>query len=195
MFKSTKIPCYVKSCKMGGDADSPTLHAKFCITPARYSLIAELSERIADQLFSKEGAEEMPVQELGLTVLNLGGQGVLNAEIYPHAEASSDGAGQMIAGVKIGKISVDKVIPEDPNWSLIFEVIMPLDSVSLELMRKYYNRTLHLTLLSSQEKLFNDDVPQLCKVCAEPATCQLDGIDQYVCDKHALEGDVVRRLK
>ena len=46
-------------------------------------------------------------------------------------------------------------------------------------------------------KASEDNAPamQICKVCGEDATVQLDGDNQFTCDKHHLEGDVIRRLK
>lgn len=45
------------------------------------------------------------------------------------------------------------------------------------------------------EKATEDNTPPACKVCGEDATVQIDGDNQFTCDKHHLEGDVVRRLK
>ena len=49
--------------------------------------------------------------------------------------------------------------------------------------------------VAEEAKAAADNAPaKACKVCGEDATAQIDGIDQFVCDRHALEGDVVRRL-
>ncbi len=155
MFQSSKVKAFLQSCKFAGEEDKPALDVAFYITPLSYDLLYEVSDRIAKQLFRREGSNHVPVSELGLTVLNVGELGSHNFEFYPHDQKGADEAGQMIPSCKIGKVSVDKLFTDDPNWSLIFKVSLPLDSNSLALMHKYFKKNVFLTLEPVQDELFD----------------------------------------
>ena len=155
MFTSEKIPCHLRSVKFKGDEEKGALECNFYITPLTYDLAYELSDRIAKQLFHKQGSVYAPIQEFGLTVLNLGEIDMQNMELYPHDDNGADGSGRMIPACTIGKVSVDKLDEESPDWSLIFQVSMPLDSNSLELCNRYYRKTVLITMEPAQEGLFD----------------------------------------
>ena len=211
MFTSSKVKAFLQSAKFAGEEDKSVLDCAFYITPLSYDLLYEVSDRIAKQLFRREGSNHVPVSELGLTVLNVGELGSHNFEFYPHDQEAADGAGQMIPSCKIGKVTVDKLFTDDPNWSLIFKATLPLDSNSLALCHKYYKKTVYLTLERAQEALFETDDKKpiilsdadveshkeiLCAVCNSRATYLATDQAGY-CDEHvkAAVGVQVRRIK
>jgi hypothetical protein len=157
VYKSDKIQNHLQSVKFGGDAEKATIQAAFYITPLPFDLLYEIDDRIAKQLFRREGGDHIPVAELGKTILNLGELGVHNIEIYPHDAEGADGAGQMIPGCTIGEVSTDKLFADNPNWSLIWKVTMPLDSNSLDLCRRFFKKDCFITLVKAQEELFDEE--------------------------------------
>jgi len=157
MYSSHKVENYLQSCKFSGEADKATLQCSFYITPVSYDLLYEVDERVAKQLFRREGTNHLPVSELGKTVLNLGELGIHNLELYPHSDEGADGAGQMVPGCRITEVFCDKLFADKPDWSLIWKVVLPLDAHSLDLVRKYYKKTAFITLVEAQQELFDTD--------------------------------------
>ena len=153
MFETAKLLHYVQSVKFSGTDESPTLTVSFYITPVEHSIVYELSDRIAKHIFRREGKHEVPVSELGKTILKLGELPVMNLEIYPNPDEGADGNGQLIAGCRIGEVFVDKLFDDSNDWSLVWKCTMPLDSNSLDLMRRYYRKTLFLSLIAAQGEL------------------------------------------
>lgn len=209
MFTSEKQATHLQSFKSSGDADQPSLDLKLYITPLTYELAYEISDRIAKQLYRREGTNHVPVHELDDPTLILGELPPYNLELFPHAEA--DGAGQMIAGCRIGKVQASKLFPDNPDWSLVFTVTAPMDSNSIALAHKYYRKTLFLTLVESQKELFETDDKKpiilddatvesgkdiLCVVCNARAS-YLAADQAGYCDEHvsAAVGVQVRRVK
>ena len=126
----------------------------FYITPVDFDLCYEISDRIAKQLFRKEGKEYFPSQELGKTILNVGELGSYNLEIFPNDTKAADDAGQMITGCKIVEIWVDHLFSDKPDWSLIWRAELPLDSHSLSLVHKYFQKQCFITMVKPQQELF-----------------------------------------
>ena len=214
MFKSTKIQHFVQSCKFAGDADKSTLQVAFYVTPLNFDLLYEVDDRVAKQLFRKEGGAYVPVAELDDATLKLGDIGAFNLELYPHAEEGSDGAGQMIPNCRITKVEASKLFTDKEDWSLIWHATIPMDSHSLELIRKYYKRTVFVTLEKIEEALFetddkkpiilsdaeikiDKDHPVWCSVCPGEITATYLASDQAgYCDPHvhAAVGVQVRKI-
>ena len=147
---------------------------------------------------------------IGKTMLNLGEIPAQNIEIFPHSEEGSDMAGQMIAGCKITEVFCDKLFADNPNWSLVWKAVLPLDSASLALCHKYYKKSCFITLVQSQEELFetDDKKPIIlndaevectkkmnCETCNENAV-YLDANQQSWCGNHvgAAIGVQVRKI-
>lgn len=156
MYTSQKVQNHLQSVKLAGDAEKATIQVAFYITPLEYELLYEIDDRIAKNLFRKEGSDRFPVAELGKTILNLGELGTHNLEIFPHNAEGADGAGQMIPGCTIGEVFTDKLFSDNPNWSLIWKVTMPLDSNSLALCHKYYKKDCFITLVKAQGELLEE---------------------------------------
>lgn len=212
MFSSEKVGNYLQSVKFAGKADAPKIRTDFYITPADYDLFYEVSDRIAKQIFRKEGGKYLPAQELGKTILNLGDQGLFNVEIFPHNAEGADGAGQMIPACTILEVWADHLFSDKPDWSLMWRVEMPLDSHSLTLVHKYFQKECFITLVKTQDELpfqADDKKPIVlsdaevesgqiicCQVCTDRATYL--GLDQSAwCDQHvsAAVGVQVRKIK
>ena len=214
MFESEKLPHHVQSVKFSGDEETPSLIVAFYMTPVSHAIVYELSDRIAKQIFRREGKNEIPVAELGKTILNLGSIPAVNLEVFPHNQEGSDGSGQLIPGCKIGEVAVDKLFADSSDWSLIWKCTMPLDSNSLDLMRRYYRKTCFLTLVAVQDELFDagaDGKPKpivlsdaevecpvrmICQVCNETATYLGEDTSAW-CDKdvRAAVGVKVRQIR
>lgn len=157
MFTSPKVEMFLQSCKFAGEEEKSSIEVSFYITPLTYDLLYEISDRIAKQLFRKAGSVYEPTQELGLTVLNIGEKPAYNLEFFPHNSEGSDGSGQMIPSCRIGKVSADKLFTDDPDWSLIFKAILPLDSHSLTLCHRYYKKKVFITFVEAEGTLFETD--------------------------------------
>lgn len=211
MFTSSKIPNHLESVKFSGTEEKPVLQAAFYVTPVSYSLLYEVDDRIATHLFRREGKDHLPVAELAKTMLNLGDLGLHNLEIFPHDQAGGDDAGQLIAAGRITEVYCDKLFTDQPDWSLIWKVALPLDSHSLELARKYFKKTCFITLVKTQAELFEDDAHELtvspdgdvestlliaCGVCGTRAK-YLGTDDSAWCGEHvrAAAGVHVRGIK
>ena len=212
MFSSPKIECFVQSVKFSGKADEAELKVKFYITPLKALLAQELSESVCDQLFYKQGPSEfLPYQETTNIQINLGDIEMQNLELYPHAKEGADGAGQLIQNVTIGKIHAEKLFPDSPDWSLIFEAIMPKNSHSLQLMDKYYQHKVWITMQPVQQQLFDEPKSDqkvtkegevesgkiiYCAICNEKSAWLANDSSAY-CNKHVkgAAGLTVRKIR
>ena len=211
MFSSEKVKNYLQSVKLSGESDKATIQASFYITPLNYDILYEVDDRVARQLFHREGNGHTPVAELGKTVLNLGELGIHNLEIFPHSADGADGAGQMIAACRITEVCCDKLFSDKNDWSLIWKAILPLDSHSLGLMHKYFKKNCYITLVRAQEELFETDDSKpiilddatvesvkvlLCESCKKTAV-YLDANQSSWCADHvgAAVGVQVRKIK
>ena len=157
MFKSKQVEHFLQSFKATGDADKPSVQVSMYVTPLNYDLLYEVDDRVAKQLFRKEGGNHVPVAEIDDVTLKLGEIGTFNLELYPHNQEGADGAGQMIPSCRITKVEASKLFADQEDWSLIWHAILPMDSHSLELLRKYYKKTCFVSLEPVQEELFETD--------------------------------------
>jgi hypothetical protein len=170
MFKKENVELYLKSINLKAEDDNK----RFCAlrlfrTPISYELAAEVSEKIADRLFRKSGSSYQPVQEMGRTELFIATQ-LLSMEYrrspdYPGHEV-------LIENVSIGNVWAQKLIPGNPNFSLLFDARFEImDKTVISDLTTLLHETFYFTFKAMQPGLFSelgewDGV--LCRMCDAP---------------------------
>jgi hypothetical protein len=190
MFRTPKVKSYLQSVKFQGKEDNPLLQLTFYITPIPYELATEVSPRMADRLFRK-GIDDKwaPSQELGSTRFTLGTIPMQSMEWHPAGEGTMEfDAGVMTQGVSINAIGALRLFADSPDITLAIVCELPLDSLVVELARKYYRKNVFLTMADMQAELFvsTENMPPgdaKCLECGEPASW-IDTEKDFFCGDH-----------
>ncbi|HET7910021.1 MAG TPA: hypothetical protein VFL19_04885, partial [Nitrospira sp.] len=132
----------------------------------------ELSPNVADRLFRQNGNTFEPALEMGKTdfVFQIPGTMAM------HYRRSPDYVGHQVSvqDVKIENLSAQKVIPGDPNFSLIFDASFDIvdKSVVTDLVALLHEN-FYVTFAPMQPGLFDEadswkNVDLLCRLCDAP---------------------------
>jgi hypothetical protein len=168
MFDS-QVEAYLKSIKVKREDDKRIAVLRFFITPITHALASEVSQVIADRLFRNNGSAYLPVQEMGTTEFTIP---VEDQDVSYQRHPDYPGHHVTIAGVAIGHISAQKVIPDDPNFSLIFDASFEiLDKTMIGDLTDLLAEKIYLNFKPVQPGLFPK--PQkyegaLCRMCEAP---------------------------
>jgi hypothetical protein len=167
MFKTDQVKAYLKSIAFKIEDGKRICTTRFFVTPITHTLAAEASPAIAGQLFRNNGTGYQPVLELGRTEFTI--QVPVQSMSYKrHHEYT--GHDVLIPEVTINGISAQKVVPGDPNFSLIFNASFEiLDKSIVPDLVDLLHENVYLTFAPMQPSLFSenyDDV--LCRMCDAP---------------------------
>jgi hypothetical protein len=170
MFRTENVEAYLKSILLKADGEKRLAILRFFITPVSFELAQEASPAIADRLFRKaEGEAPYPVLEMGRTdfVIQVPTQsmGYRRHPEYVGHEA-------LVNDVEVGKISAQKVIPDDPRFSLIFNATFEIvDKNVIPDLVSLMQEKLYLTFKPMQPGLFPENEKYdgvLCRLCEAP---------------------------
>ncbi len=190
MFRSPRVKSYLQSASFQGKEDGPLMRLTFYITPITFDLATEVSPRLADRLFRKGTDDKWaPASELGNSRFVLGSLPMQSFEWHPAGEGALDfDAGVLTQGISITGIFALHLFADSPDITLAITCEMPLDSHIVELARKYYRRSVWLTMADMQAELFPQAEPGIvnpnakCLHCGEPARW-IDSEKDFFCQK------------
>lgn len=161
MFTSERVRCYLNGFSgHGDDADDKELKLVFFVAPISRELAAEISPYVADRLFrlfdadDKDG-EWVPARELTKASFASVNVPMQNLAFHPFPEPQLYEDAPMIPGAAISNLraSRDK---EDGKFRLEFDVVIPMDGMTMDLVEKYYKSSVFLTMTPVQ-KNFGDE--------------------------------------
>lgn len=169
MFKSeTKL--FLKSINLRSEDDNKRIAVlRFFLTPATYELASEVSPNVADRLFRKNGNMYEPVLEMGRTEFLIQ---IPSQSMSYRRHPDYVGHQVHIPDVSIENLSAQKVIPGDPNFSLIFDASFEiLDKTIVTDLVDLLHENFYVTFAPMQPGLFGqegewDDL--LCRLCSAP---------------------------
>lgn len=195
MFKQPNVECYLKSVVLDTEDDKRICKLRLFVTPITFDLASEVSPLIADRLFRKSGDGFVPVQEMDgpKFLIQVSEQSM---EYRRHPEYV--GHQVSVSHVSIGNLTAQKVIPGDPNFSLIFTASFEiLDKTVITDLADLLHEKLFVTFAPMQPGLFDNEggpVMKLeCLLCqaAAPEFASSDEKRAYCrdCKHNAAEDD------
>jgi hypothetical protein len=154
VFKTDRIACYLNGfAGHGEDNDNKELKLIFHVTPITPELAAEISPWLADRLFRKTDGEWEPAREI--TKASFANLSIKMQNITFHAfpEASLIEDGILIPGCAIGSLRAQRATVVDWEFQLAFDVVLPMNRITMDLVEKYYKATSFLTMKPVQRDM------------------------------------------
>jgi hypothetical protein len=182
MFRTPNVPVFMQKASVEGRGEDKRVRFTFYITPFRHALAAELSPVIADLLFTFDTAgAPHPIQEMDLPHFNIGKIPLQLMEMRPSDDPAMEKYATMMERVQISNLIARKIYPDDPNFTLEFRAEVPMNSLSMDMIEKFYQEKLFLTFEDMQMKLPTGE-QAICSVCDDVAIC-MDEHENYFCEK------------
>lgn len=197
MFKTPKVPCWLQNFTGQGEDEKKEIRFTLYVNPITYGLAAEVSPHLADRLFRNIGGEWSPVSEMPKAVFTLGGMPAQRATFYPHNDELVEMYGVLVENCKISGIQATRAFPDKPEFRLEFAMTVPMDEVTMGLIRRFYKEQFFLSTAPMQPELFDDPVMDLlCRLCdtPNPEFATTDGKFAY-CAKCAINKEPGEHLK
>lgn len=164
MFKSQKVACFLNGfAGHGDDTEHKEMKFVFYVGAISQQLAHEVSPQIADRLFRKNEEDEWtPAKETtkatfaGITIP------MQNITFY----ALPEDAGVFESGVLVENCAISNLRATRPTIEarLEFDVVVPMDSVTMRLVEKFYKAICFLTMEPVQRSLpveISTDEPSL----------------------------------
>ncbi len=192
MFKTPKVKAYLQAASWQGKEDDPKQRMTFYITPISFELAEEVSPKLADRLFRKDPntGKWMPARELGNGRFDLGTLPLQTMEWHPAGDGVLEyDAGVLVQGVTITAISALHLFADSDDTTLAIVCEVPLDAHIVDLARRYYRKSVWITMADMQAPLFNDanqgiDVANAkCTECGKPSRW-VDSEKDFWCVDH-----------
>lgn len=199
MFTSQKVQSYLAAFKGCGEDEEKAISLTFYITPVKYELAMEIDPHMADRLFrNQNGGGWLPAQEMPKASFSSIQIPKQNVTFHPHDADMLIDNGVLILSVKISNLRAQRAFPDKPDFRLEFEAVVPMDSETVGLVRRYYKQTCYLSMESAQDDLpFADPTMDLlCRLCdaPNPEWATTDGKLAY-CSKCAINKEPTETLK
>jgi hypothetical protein len=151
MFKSERVPCYLNSFSgHGDDPDNKELKLVFHVFTITPELATEISPFIADRLFRNVDGEMTQARELSKASFASIQVPMQNLTLYPYPEAQPREGAAMIPGAAISNL---RSVRDPSSIRLEFDVVIPMDSLTMDLVEKYYKATCFITMEAIQREI------------------------------------------
>ena len=154
MFKSKRVACYLNGFGgHGDDNENKELKLVFHITPIEQELAHEISPNLADRLFRRNLSDVrgefekdwIPAREITKASFSSVAIQMQNIEFHELPDADVN-MGVMVSSAAISNLRAAKPHPESLNFRLEFDVVVPMDGITMRLVEKYYKATCFLTM-------------------------------------------------
>jgi hypothetical protein len=154
MFKSRRVACYLNGfAGHGDDPESKELKLIFHITPIEHELARDISPKMADRLFRNGDVEPEPALEITKASFSSINVPMCNIKFDSLPDSDSMLPGVMVAGAGISNLRAAKVVAGGSDFRLEFDVVVPMDGITMRLVEQYYKATCFLTMEEIQRKL------------------------------------------
>jgi hypothetical protein len=156
MFQSQRVGCYLNTFGgHGDDPDSKELKLVFHVNPLSYELATEVSPKLSDRLFRKNGDGEWePVTEMPKASFSPIQIPMQNITFHELPEVTlSENSGVLVPGAAISNLRAAKAYAESRDFRLEFDVVIPMDNSTMRLIEQFYKATCFLTMIPIQREL------------------------------------------
>lgn len=150
MFKTARVGCYLHTfAGHGEDNENKELRLVFHVVPITPELAMEVSPYLADRLFRKMLDEWEPAKEISKAQFSSLAIQMQNITFH----SLPDGAipGVMVEGADISNVRAAKEITG--NFRLEFDVVVPMDGITMRLVEQFYKSTCFLTMDPIQREI------------------------------------------
>lgn len=156
MFSSQNVPCILSNFSgHGDDAENKEVKLVFHVAPITHELAMEVSPRLADRLFRHntiaidvpewEPAREMPKASFSTIQIQM--------QNITFRGLPDEKKGAMVPSAAISNLRAARAFPESTDFRLEFDVVVPMDDVAMELIRKFYKSTCFLSMEQVQREI------------------------------------------
>ncbi len=152
MFQTARVGCFLNSFGSHGEAEEKELRLTFFILPIPQNLAAEISPKLADRLFRSNGDEWEPAREIGKTTFANITVPMQNVDFYSLPEDLGAGFDKSrVENAAISGLRASRT--EGMAHRLEFEMVIPMDEHTINLVKRYYKSTCFLTMEAVQREL------------------------------------------
>ena len=156
MFKTERVCCYLNGfAGHGDDQESKELKLVFHVTPISQELATEVSPHLADRLFRWDGLDGtwQPAREITKASFASVHVQMQNITFHGLPEENREDRGVLVLGAAISNLRGRRAFQDSFEFRLEFDVVVPMDSITMELVEKYYKSPCFLTMEPIQSEI------------------------------------------
>lgn len=161
MFRTSRVACYLNGfAGHGEDNDSKELKLIFHIAAISPDLASEISPYLADRLFRRVEGEWEPAREISKASFASVQVQMQNITFYSLPERDLiEAAPVLVQGCAISNLRAQR---DAEGFRLEFDVVVPMDSDTMEIVEKYYKATTFLSMEPIQREIkYEGDAAQV----------------------------------
>ena len=155
MFKTERVGCYLNGfAGHGDDQESKELKLVFHVTPISQELAAEVSPHLADRLFRWDGLDGtwQPAREITKAMFTRVQVQMQNITFNDELQKAGS-AGMLVTGAAIYNLRAQRAFQDSFEFRLEFDVVVPMDGITMGLVERYYKSTCFLTMEPTQREI------------------------------------------
>lgn len=152
MFKSSRVGCYLNGFGgHGDDSESKELKLVLQITPITLELANEISPLLADRLFRNVMGEWLAAGEITKASFS---SIPIPMQNITFNELPEGGSGVVVPGCAISNLRAARAY--EGAFRLEFDVVVPMDGMTMRLVEQFYKATCFLTMEPIQRELIEE---------------------------------------
>jgi hypothetical protein len=156
MFKSGHVPCFLNTfAGHGDDNEAKELKMVFHVAPIPYELALEVSPHLADRLFRQDPEEGwQPVKEMPKASFATIQVPMQNITFHALPEGMIDDThGVLVEGCAVSNLRAARANVDGLDFRLEFDVVVPMDSITMDLVERFYKSTCYLSTEAIQREM------------------------------------------
>lgn len=152
MFSTARVGCFLNNFGGHGEAEEKELKLVFFISPIPQNLAAEISPKLADRLFRSNGDEWEPAKEISKASFASVSIPMQHVNFFSLPEGQGAGFdNSRVENCAISGLRASRT--EGLDFRLEFDMVVPMDEITINLVKRYYKSTCFLTMETSQREL------------------------------------------